>query len=178
MMLRESLEEHWVSQHVSSFYLISPPTNPRLIPNLYPPLRCPVYSHLTSLDGSVPDLCESILRGQRAPVAPSPALSRAAVGPSGPNAAAGLDQSARPSLFHAFRKGMKREESGGGVEFMMELINHVQFDNECFYPQVSEGLVLRDGARLKYPINGIIGSWWLFCFLVFFFWSDCDYDTC
>lgn len=65
---------------------------------------------------------------------------------------------------------MKREESGGGgVEFKMELINHVQFDNECFYRQVSEGLVLRDGTRLKYPINGIIGSWWLFCFWSFFF---------
>lgn len=46
----------------------------RLIPNLYPPLRGPVYPHLPSLDGSVPDLCEPILRGRCAPVAPSPAL--------------------------------------------------------------------------------------------------------
>lgn len=60
-----------------------------------------------------------------------------------------------------------------GLRFKMELINRVPSDNECFYPQVSEGLVLRDGTRLKYPINGIIASClWLFCFLLFFFWSD------
>lgn len=74
--------------------------------DLYPPLRGPVYSHFTSLDGSVPDLCESILRGQCALLAPSSALSWAAVGPSGPCAAAGLDQPARRPLFHAIRKGM------------------------------------------------------------------------
>lgn len=34
----------------------------------------------------------------------------------------------------------------------------------CVYLQVSEGLVLRDGTRLKYPINGIAGS----CFMVVF----------
>lgn len=72
---------------------------------------------------------------------------------------------------------MKSE--AGGVHFKMELINRVHSDNECFYPQVSEGLVLRDGTRLKYPINGIIGS----CFMVvlFCFFGQtllCDYDTC
>lgn len=34
----------------------------------------------------------------------------------------------------------------------------------CVYLQVSEGLVLRDGTRLKYPINGIVVS----CFMVVF----------
>lgn len=34
----------------------------------------------------------------------------------------------------------------------------------CVYLQVSEGLVLRDGTRLKYPINGIVGS----CFVIVF----------
>lgn len=29
-----------------------------------------------------------------------------------------------------------------------------RFYCKCFYLQVSEGLVLRDGSRLKYPING------------------------
>lgn len=36
----------------------------------------------------------------------------------------------------------------------------VWIKNIYFSPQVSEGLVLRDGSRLKYPINGIVG----FCF--------------
>lgn len=64
------------------------------------------------------------------------------------------------------------KSQAGGLQFKMELINHVQFYNECFYPQVSEGLVLRDGTRLKYPINGIIGSWWLFCFCFFVFFGQ------
>lgn len=59
---------------IISFHLISN-KSPRLIPNLDPPLRCSVYSHPASLDGSVPDLREPIPRGQCAPVAPSPALS-------------------------------------------------------------------------------------------------------
>lgn len=32
----------------------------------------------------------------------------------------------------------------------------VQIQYDCFYLQVSEGLVLRDGKRLKYPINGMV----------------------
>lgn len=81
-------------------------SNARLIPDLFPPLRCPVHSHLASLDGPVADLCQSILRGQSAPVGPSTGLSWAAVGPSGPSGAAGLDQPARPPLFRAFREGV------------------------------------------------------------------------
>lgn len=53
----------------------------------------------------------------------------------------------------------------GGLQLKMELIHPLHSDNECFYPQVSEGLVLRDGTRLKYPINGIIGS----CFMLVLF---------
>lgn len=134
MMLRESLEERWVrhcNNHVfcaqwikSLVFLLK--LLERMITvcfymmilsyfisyhhpfwsDLYPPLRCPVYSHLTSLDGPVPDLCESIFWGQCALLAPSSTLSWAAVGPSGPCAAAGLDHPACRPLFHATWKGM------------------------------------------------------------------------
>lgn len=35
----------------------------------------------------------------------------------------------------------------------------VLFENDSVFLQVSEGLVLRDGTRLKYPINGIVEFW-------------------
>lgn len=43
------------------------------------------------------------------------------------------------------------------INFYTRYVLHVQIHIECVFLQVSEGLVLRDGTRLKYPINGIVG---------------------
>lgn len=195
-MLRESLEEHWVRQYSDHVfcahwvkclvfllkllewmikvcfhmmilsYFIS--YHHPFWSDLYPPLRCPVHSHLTSLDGPVPDLCESVLRGQCALLAPSSTHSWAAVGPSGRCAAAGLDHPACHPLFLATWKGILLIVCVGEVvndrmfPLLFKLWGHWWI--MCVYLQVSEGLVLRDGTRLKYPINGIVGS----CFVVVF----------
>ena len=41
--------------------------------------------------------------------------------------------------------------------YVQDTLFLVQIHNEFLHLQVSEGLVLRDGTRLKYPINGTGG---------------------
>lgn len=82
-----------------------------LLSVLYVSLRCHMYSHLPSVDGAISDLCESISWSQCAPLAASYPLRRPAVGPSGPNASAGMDRFTCPPLYDAYRKGMARSSA-------------------------------------------------------------------
>lgn len=67
-----------------------------------------MHSHLPPPDRAVPELCEPVPRGQRAAVAPAPALHRAALGPRGPGGPAELAHAARRALLDAIRKGITR----------------------------------------------------------------------
>lgn len=78
--------------------------------------RCHMHSHPTSPDCTVPDLHESIPRGQRVPMATVPSFRWPAVGPPGACGATGLDCAACPHLFNANRKGKWHSEWGSPVQ--------------------------------------------------------------